>query len=318
MAGNTVSRPQVICLMGPTASGKTDIAIELSEQQNCELVSVDSAMVYRGMDIGTAKPDAETLQRAPHRLVDILDPWESYSAGDFCNDAVTAINEIIEAGKTPLLVGGTMMYFHALQVGMAELPEADAELRKDIDARAAESGWPALHAELAERDPEAAEKIRPNDAQRIQRALEVIYLSGEKISVLQQDTRPPIEAEFLNVGIMPADRGLLHSRIEQRFELMLEQGFEQEVRGLLALPEMSPNVPAMRAVGYRQMLEYINGETDIGEATRRAVVATRRLAKRQMTWLRSMPQTRYVDIGKGSAIEAIAELFPEAGDKLPK
>ena len=248
------------------------------------------------MDIGTAKPDAATLAAAPHRLIDVRDPWELYSAGDFIADAVAAIREISAAGNIPLLAGGTMMYFHALEQGLAELPEADPALRAEIDARAAESGWPALHKELAGLDPVAAAKIRPNDAQRIQRALEVCYLSGEPISRLQENTAPALDARFLDIGLVPADRAGLHARIEQRFAGMLQSGFEDEVRTLLEMPQMSLDAPSLRAVGYRQMVEYVSGETDLAEAERRAVVATRRLAKRQLTWMRGKAGLHEVEI----------------------
>ena len=300
--------------MGPTAAGKTEIAIQLTKQLPCDIISVDSAMVYRGMNIGTAKPDEATLQAAPHRLVNVRDPWESYSAGDFCLDVVREAVEILSRGRIPLLAGGTMMYFHALQVGLAKLPKANPEFRAEIDARASDIGWPLLHAELMQLDPVAAEKIRPNDTQRIQRALEVIHLSGEKISDLQQATKPAFDARFLNIGLMPPDRAKLHQRIEQRFSMMLDAGFEDEVRQLLARPQMSVAAPAMRAVGYRQFAEFLQGDTDLTEAARRAIVATRRLAKRQITWMRSTADLHLVDSDAANKHEQVLRLIH---DQIP-
>jgi len=308
-----MSLPKVICLSGPTASGKTDLAIALGETFPCSIISVDSAMVYRGMDIGTAKPDAATLARAPHQLVDIRDPWETYSAGDFCADAVREINAAVAAGKTPLLAGGTMMYFHALQNGLAELPEADAEVRAGIDERARAEGWPALHAELQKLDSVAAEKINPTDAQRIQRALEVCYLSGEPISELQKNTRPALEAEFINIGLFPEDRTLLHERIARRFDVMLADGFQDEVRGLLELPQMTPEAVSLRSVGYRQMTDYLTGACDLDEAREKAIVATRRLAKRQMTWMRSMAGLRRLDCLSADLPAQASQILAAAG-----
>jgi tRNA dimethylallyltransferase len=287
--------PLVICLFGPTAAGKTAIAIDLLEELPCEIVSVDSAMVYRSMDIGTAKPDAETLARAPHRLVDIRQPWESYSAGDFCVDAELAVTEIAAAGNRPLLTGGTMMYFNALQQGLAKLPVADERVRAEINARALEYGWPVLHLELQQLDPAAAARIKPLDAQRIQRALEVITVAGKSLSELQRATKPALRARYLNIGLMPTQRALLHQRIEQRFAAMLDAGFIREVEALLAMPEMSASAPSMRAVGYRQLVAYLTGECSLDQAVKDAIVATRRLAKRQMTWIRSMPDVHVVD-----------------------
>jgi len=295
VAESVADVPLVICLFGPTAAGKTAVAIDLLDELPCDIVSVDSMMVYRGMDIGTAKPDAAALARAPHRLVDIREPWESYSAGEFCSDVAVALTDIAAAGQIPLLTGGTMMYFNALQKGLAKLPVADEHLRAQINARAAEHGWPFLHLELQQLDPAAAARIKPMDAQRIQRALEVIIISGQPLSYLQQATQPAVQARYLNIGLMPPDRALLHQRIKQRFTAMLHTGFVAEVEGLLALPAMSASVPAMRAVGYRQIAGYLTGECSLDQAVEDAVVATRRLAKRQMTWMRSMPDVHVVD-----------------------
>lgn len=296
--------------MGPTAAGKTDSAVRLSEELPCDIVSVDSVMVYRGMRIGTAKPDEVTLAAAPHRLIDIRDPWESYNVGDFCSDAVREIAAISSQGRVPVLVGGTMMYFRALQSGLAILPEADPQIRERINARAADQGWPALHAELALLDPLAASRIKPADGQRIQRALEVIALSGEKLSDLQQATAPAIEAEFVNIGLMPGDRSRLHQTIRERFMAMLDDGLLAEVAALLELQGLTANAPSMRAVGYRQIAAHLLGESSLADATESAIVATRRLAKRQMTWMRRMGHTQLVDSDsedKGEQVLALVQ-----------
>lgn len=297
--------------MGPTAAGKTAVAMELAERFPVEVISVDSALVYRGMDIGTAKPSADELARVPHRLIDILEPHEVYSAGAFCRDAVAQMQEITAAGRVPVLAGGTMLYFQALQQGLAELPAADDELRTAIDARAAELGWPALHAELAQLDPVTAERLKPTDAQRIQRALEVCRLAGEPLSALQAQTTPLVQAEYLNIGLLPSDRAQLHARIEQRLDVMFAQGFVAEVERLLTLPGMTAEVPALRAVGYRQVLPYLAGECDLQESHDKALVATRRLAKRQMTWLRGWPGLREIDCLDSRCAERAAELVGE-------
>jgi tRNA dimethylallyltransferase len=284
-----------ICLMGPTAAGKTELAIELAKEFPLELISVDSVQVYRGMDIGAAKPSRAILEAYPHRLIDIRDPWETYSAGQFCRDVVIAMNEIVSAGRIPLLTGGTMLYFQALQRGLAELPEADPDLRAQLDERAASEGWPALHAELRTLDPVTADRLKPNDAQRIQRALEICLSSDEPMSELVAATEPPVAASYLNIGLLPSDRLVLHERIARRLEQMLTEGMVDEVRGLLDLPGMSLEIPAMRAVGYRQVGLYLAGELSLDDAQAKAVVATRRLAKRQLTWLRSWPDLHVLD-----------------------
>jgi tRNA dimethylallyltransferase len=284
-----------ICLMGPTAAGKTELAIELAKEFPLELISVDSVQVYRGMDIGAAKPSRSILEAYPHRLIDIRDPWETYSAGQFCRDVVIAMNEIVAAGRIPLLTGGTMLYFQALQRGLAELPEADPDLRAQLDERAASEGWPALHAELRTLDPVTADRLKPNDAQRIQRALEICLSSDEPMSELVAATEPPVAASYLNIGLLPSDRLVLHERIARRLEKMLTEGMVDEVRGLLDLPGMSLEIPAMRAVGYRQVGLYLAGELSLEDAQAKAVVATRRLAKRQLTWLRSWPDLHVLD-----------------------
>ena len=283
-------QPSVFCLMGPTASGKTPLAVELVQRYPFEIISVDSAMVYRGMDIGTAKPDAATLKIAPHRLIDIRDPAESYSAGQFCQDAHREIEAIIAQGKTPLLVGGTMLYFKALQQGLAALPTADAALRIELNVRGEEEGWPALHAVLREIDSVAAERINPNDSQRIQRALEVFYLSGKPISSWQNDNINLLaHYRVYNFSLAPSERAILHQRIALRFDQMLEQGFEQEVRQLFERGDLSPELPSIRSVGYRQMWDYLDGKSTFDDMREKAIAATRQLAKRQLTWLRSWP-----------------------------
>jgi tRNA dimethylallyltransferase len=282
-------QPLVICIVGPTAAGKTDIAVDLVQRFPCEIVSVDSAMVYRHMDIGSAKPDAATLAAVPHHLIDIRDPWESYSAGQFCADARELIDDIHSRSRIPLLVGGTFLYFHALQFGLAPLPPGDAEVRAEIDLRAEAEGWPALHAELVELDPTTAARIRPTDRQRLQRALEVITLTGVPLSELQRVEGEVPAVDFLGIALAPGDRAELHRRIEARFHAMLAAGFMQEVERLRAMPEMSANSPAMRAVGYRQLWSCLDGALTEEEAVHGAIVATRRLAKRQLTWLRGKP-----------------------------
>jgi len=274
--------------MGPTASGKTEIALQLADEFPLDLISVDSALVYRGMDIGTAKPDVDTLRRVPHRLIDILDPEERYSAGEFVRDANAAIDLSIERGRIPLLVGGTMMYFRALTEGIAELPAADAGLRAAIDAEAEAVGWPAMHRQLAAVDPQAAERINPNDSQRIQRALEVFRLSGKSLSAWQSEIPArPRRQDTLKIALIADSRATLHARIAARWQAMLEQGFLDEVRTLMARPALTPAHPSMRAVGYRQMWSHLSGENSLDVAGRTALAATRQLAKRQLTWLRS-------------------------------
>lgn len=274
-----------ILLAGPTASGKSDFALALAERLPIEIVSVDSAQVFRGFDIGAAKPDAATRQRVPHHLLDLRDPHEVFSAGEFVVAALDAIEAIRARGRLPLLVGGTMMYFNALVRGIAPLPPANAQVRAAIDAAASASGWPALHAELAGVDPDAAARIHPNDAQRIQRALEVQRATGVPISVWQRGTAPQHALNFARLALVPGDRAVLHARIATRWQGMLEAGFVDEVRKLRELPGLRADAVSLRAVGYRQIWAHLAGEIDLATASERAIAATRQLAKRQMTWI---------------------------------
>ena len=277
----------LICIMGPTASGKTGLAVDLIEQFPLEIISVDSALVYRGMNIGTAKPDAATLARAPHRLIDICDPSETYSAARFSEDALREIRDICQAGHIPLLVGGTMLYFRALLEGLSELPPADPLIRAELEEQAAKSGWPAMHQQLKDLDAAAAARINPNDPQRIQRALEVIRISGKSMTELQSASGgPAAEFETLKLVVCPELRSTLHERIAQRFQMMLDEGFVDEVRELHARPGLHGDLPSMRSVGYRQCWQWLNGELDEAQWQEKAIVSTRQLAKRQMTWLR--------------------------------
>jgi tRNA dimethylallyltransferase len=292
-----ISHP-VVLLMGPTAAGKTDAALELASQFPVEIVSVDSAMVYRGLDIGTGKPDAQTLERYPHHLVDILNPSETYSAGQFVRDAVARIGEIHGRGHIPLLVGGTMLYFRALTRGLADLPPADPHLRSTLNARAASEGWPALHRDLMERDPAAAARIQPNDGQRIQRALEVIALTGQPISELQRQAKPALPLGFVKSFVWsPQDRELLYKRIANRFQQMLARGLLDEVRGLFNRGDLHADLPSVRAVGYRQLWMHLAGTYAWEDAVREAVLATKHLARRQLIWLRSDTHCEWLDSG---------------------
>jgi tRNA dimethylallyltransferase len=285
-----------IYLMGPTGAGKTEVAIGLATRLPVEIVSVDSAMVFRGMDIGTAKPSPEQRRLAPHHLVDILDPAERYSAGRFLEDAGAAMADIRRRGRVPLLTGGTMLYFRALQSGLAELPAADPGLRRALDARAEAEGWPALHAELARRDPVAAARIQPNDRQRIQRALEVIELTGQTLSSRRrEDLRHATRRGDLKLVLAPGDRAVQASRIEARFSRMMELGLLEEVRSLYQRGDLGPGLPSIRAVGYRQLWEHLDGACALDSAVERAVAATRQLARRQLTWLRAEPGAAWHD-----------------------
>ncbi len=298
--------PTAIFLMGPTASGKTDLAIQLSEQCNCEIISVDSALIYKGMDIGTAKPTAEEMQRAPHALVDIIDPLQSYSAGDFRDDALRLMADITARGKTPLLVGGTMLYYKALVDGLSPLPSADPKIRKQIELEVAEHGWQALHDQLKEIDPVSAERIHVNDPQRLSRAIEVYRISGKSMTELTAIKSEAIPYTVKQFAIAPTEKPVLHERIERRFHMMLEGGFEDEVRALYERGDLHLDLPSMRCVGYRQMWEYIDGTMDHDEMIFRGIVATRQLAKRQMTWLRGWKQDiTWLESGDESNFEKI-------------
>jgi tRNA dimethylallyltransferase len=311
-------RPPAIAIMGPTASGKTAFALACAERFGGEIVSVDSALVYRELDIGAAKPTRAELARVPHHLVDVRDPWQPYSAAEFAADARRAIDEILARGRMPILAGGTGLYFRALLHGLAPMPEADRSLRAAIEAEARERSWPALHAELARVDPAAAARIHATDPQRIQRALEVYRASGRPISAWQAEApRTPLPARVLKLVLAPADRAVLHARIERRFDAMLEAGFLDEVRGLRALPGMRAvaaplDLPAIRAVGYRQAWEHLDGLCDAGEFRNRAIFATRQLAKRQLTWLRGELDARWFDpmADQGGLEQAVTAFLP--------
>lgn len=282
-----MTKPQVVCLMGPTASGKTGLAVELAQYHNFEIISVDSALVYKGMDIGTAKPDEDLLAKAPHRLIDIIDPTESYSAADFVLDAVDHVQDILSKGKTPLLVGGTMMYFNALQKGLAEMPNANPELRATIEQEALQKGWASLHEELHKVDPEAALRIHPNDPQRLQRAIEVYRLTGKTMTQFWSEQESvSLPFDMINMAVMPKERSVLHERIEQRFYDMMDQGFLAEVEAFYRRGDLSIDMPSMRCVGYRQLWQHLNGDDLLDDAIFKGVVASRQLAKRQLTWLR--------------------------------
>ena len=315
MPGNTHAtdaRPRAIFLMGPTATGKTALACALADHFPVELVSVDSALVYCGLDIGAAKPEPDTLRNYPHALIDIRDPAEPYSAAQFRDDALAAMQAITARGRVPLLVGGTGLYFRALELGLSEMPSADAEVRERLRAEAERVGWPALHARLAQRDPEAAVRIRPNDAQRIQRALEVIELTGETPTVLHAAARDVQRFPYrvLKLALIPANRDALRERIAARFDTMLAAGFLEEVKRLRARGDLHADLPALRAVGYRQAWEYLGGAGSKDEFRQRAIDATRQLAKRQATWLRGELDARVFDPESAhcaaSAVTAVA------------
>jgi len=300
-----MSARRIACLLGPTASGKTAAALAFAQRRPVEIISVDSALVYRGMDIGTAKPSHEERALAPHHLIDIIDPTEAYSAAQFRNDALKLVAEIEARGRIPLLVGGTMLYYMALTRGLNELPEANPEMRAELDAEAARDGWPALHGRLALIDPETAARLAPNDSQRIQRALEVFMLTGRALSAILKDPKKSQdgEPEFVPIALEPSDRSVLHKRIEKRFDLMLEAGLLEEVERLRARGDLSPAMPSMRCVGYRQAWEYLDGKIDYKTMRDKGVFATRQLCKRQLTWLRGIEERRVVDCARDDATE---------------
>ncbi|HCY63626.1 MAG TPA: tRNA (adenosine(37)-N6)-dimethylallyltransferase MiaA [Oxalobacteraceae bacterium] len=302
------SKPLAVALMGPTASGKTAAALELARHVPCEIISVDSALVYREMDIGTAKPTPAERASVPHHLIDILDPSQAYSAMQFRQDALRLVEEIRGRGKLPLLVGGTMLYFKALQDGLDELPQADAALRAQLDREAAESGVPALHARLATLDPETAARLKPTDAQRIQRALEIITLTGQPMSqLLAKAPKTELPFRLLPIALEPSDRSVLHERIANRFDAMLKApgGLLEEVERLRARGDLHLGLPSMRCVGYRQAWEYLDGAYDFAALREKGIAATRQLAKRQLTWLRSMPQRIVVDCINAKATQQV-------------
>ena len=290
------SLPPAIFLMGPTASGKTALALELVKNHDCEIISVDSALVYKGMDIGTAKPDARMRAQAPHRLIDLIDPAEAYSAANFREDALREMADITAAGKVPLLVGGTMMYFKFLRDGAADLPKADEAIRQQLLEEGLEKGWPAMHERLAGIDPESAGRLKPMDSQRIQRALEVYLISGKTLTEYwaEQQTEP-LPYHVVNLAVCPSERKRLHERIAERFRIMVSDGFIDEVKALRARGDLDKNMPSIRCVGYRQAWDYLDGEYDFDEMVERGIIATRQLAKRQITWLRSWPDLHWLD-----------------------
>lgn len=291
----TKQQPLALFLMGPTASGKTELAIRLRQQFPVEIISVDSALIYKDMNIGTAKPDESELSQAPHRLIDILDPSESYSAADFRRDALIEMNDIVAQGKIPLLVGGTMLYYKALLEGLSPLPAADAHIRKQIENEAEKFGWARLHQQLQEIDPVSAERIHPNDPQRLSRALEVHRISGKTLTELTQTQGDPLPFRVKQFAIAPKERAELHRRIELRFDNMIDAGFESEMEALYARKDLHPDLPSIRCVGYRQMWDYLDGNCTRDEAIFRGICATRQLAKRQITWLRSWDDLTWLD-----------------------
>ncbi|MDP5293752.1 tRNA (adenosine(37)-N6)-dimethylallyltransferase MiaA [Oceanimonas sp. CHS3-5] len=306
------TEPLAIFLMGPTASGKTGLAMELCRALPCDIISVDSALVYRGMNIGTAKPTAEELAATPHRLIDLIDPAEAYSAADFRHGALAAMAEITAAGRIPLLVGGTMLYFKALLEGLSPLPPADQQVRAGIEREAAERGWQALHDELAGLDPVAAARIHPNDPQRLSRALEVFRISGKTLTELTESKGDPLPYKVLQFAIAPAERAGLHQRIAERFHIMLEQGFEREVEALYRRGNLHPDLPSIRCVGYRQMWDYLAGNVGYDEMVQRGIAATRQLAKRQLTWLRGWPGLTWLDTDDKDAGRQLVERVQQA------
>ena len=320
------TRGKVVALLGPTASGKTSAAIALAKQFNGEIVSIDSALVYRGMDIGAAKPSMEEREGIPHHLIDLIDPTESYSAAFFRTDALAAVSDIHARGKLPILAGGTMLYFKAMRDGIDDLPSADAEIRAEIEQAAREHGWPALHSKLATLDPATAQRLKPNDSQRISRALEIIRVTGEPMSALLKRNAhapAPLPFDLLSISLEPSDRAVLHERIAHRFDAMIERGLIDELKELRRRhPRLHPDLPSMRCVGYRQAWEFLEGQIDRDALRDKGIAATRQLAKRQITWLRSMTNLTRVDClqtgladGPRSALGAIVSHFLEEKSK---
>ena len=308
----TEPKPRVVAIMGPTASGKTAAALAIAQELACEIISVDSALIYRGMDIGTAKPSADEQAAVPHHLIDIRDPSESYSVMQFREDALGLIQAIHARGKLPLLVGGTMLYFKGLRDGLDELPQADPALRAQLDIEATRHGMPAMHAHLAELDPITAARLKPNDSQRIQRALEIIALTGKPMSaLLNRTTSPPLPFELISFALEPSDRSVLHDRIAYRFDQMLKSdpGLLEEVRALKSRADLHPGLPSMRCVGYRQAWEYLDGKINKSELREKGIAATRQLAKRQLTWLRGMEDRVVVDCLTERPVETLMEVL---------
>ena len=310
----TMNKPLAVAIMGPTASGKTAAALRIAQEHPVEIISVDSALVYRGMDIGTAKPSSEELASVPHHLIDIIDPLDAYSVAQFRADAIRLVGEIQARGKLPLLVGGTMMYFKGLVDGLDDLPGADPELRAALDLEAARIGWPGMHARLRELDPVTADRLAPNDAQRINRALEIIQLSGQPMSaLLAKRAKPELPFELVSFALEPNDRAVLHKRIALRFDQMLgtrdDTGLVAEVARLRARGDLSPALPSIRCVGYRQTWDYLDGTIDRKQLRELGIIATRQLAKRQVTWLRAMPERIVIDcLGPDPAGAMLAHL----------
>jgi tRNA dimethylallyltransferase len=313
------SLPPAIFVMGPTASGKTALAIALAKHLPVELINVDSAQVYRQMNIGSAKPDAATLLAAPHRLIDVRDPLDAYNAADFLIDARREMEDIRSCGKIPLLVGGSMMYFKILLDGLSDMPEADREIRLDIEQHAAEFGWPSLYQELEQIDPQTAARLHPNHSQRIQRALEVYRITGVPMSVLlAQPSVGGLKDAFQvhQISLLPHNRALLHQRIERRFHRMMAQGFVAEVEVLYRRGDLNPDLPAIRSVGYRQLWEYCAGNCSLEEAVERGVIATRQLAKRQITWLRNWPDATEIAVDDGDQYYSLEYIYDQCLKKL--
>ena len=313
-ASESIEKPPAICLMGPTAAGKTQFAMDLSDRFSSTLINVDSAQVYRGMDIGTGKPDATTRRRYPHRLMDIRDPSEIYSASQFRADAIQEMSDALVRGKTPVLVGGTMLYFKVLRDGLAAMPNGNPRVRKQIETLAAESGWETVHAELKKVDPESAARIHANDPQRLQRALEVFLLTGKSLSALHRENHDPAElpCRLYFVAIQPTDRAVLHNRIAERFRRMLSEGLIEEVRALYERGDLNLSMSSMKSVGYRQVWQYLAGEFTHGEMIEKSIVATRQLAKRQLTWLRGWPALRPLGEPDKNSIDAVLKILETA------
>lgn len=309
------NQPPVICLMGPTAAGKTALAMALCDTLPCDIVSVDSALIYRDMDIGTAKPSAIELQQYPHRLIDIRDPAESYSVAEFCRDALTEISNIRDQGRIPLLVGGTMMYFKGLIEGISPLPEADADIRQQIEQEAQTFGWHYMHQQLLACDPQSGQRIHQNDPQRITRALEVFRLTGNTLSQLTATKGNKLGGDVLQLAIAPIERKTLHNRIELRFKQMLAQGFKDEVKSLMLRDDLHENLPAIRCVGYRQMWQHLKGEYDEQEMIFRGVCATRQLAKRQLTWLRKWPDLTWLTMEDDNNLAQVLTMVEQYQEK---